>query len=50
MLAEGRQKTIGYVKVQGVPNEEMIRPFGEADLVADRGRKARQSPPRGGAA
>ncbi len=33
LRAEGG--TIDYVKVQGVPNTEVIRLFGEADLVAD---------------
>ncbi|WP_156367081.1 glycosyltransferase [Bosea thiooxidans] len=31
----GEGHAIEYVKVQGVPNEEVIRLFGEADLVAD---------------
>ncbi len=33
LRAEGH--AIEYVKVQGVPNDEVIRRFGEADLVAD---------------
>lgn len=33
LRAEGH--AIDYVKVQGVPNSEVIRLFGEADLVAD---------------
>jgi hypothetical protein len=31
----GQGHAIDYVKVQGVPNSEVIRLFGEADLVAD---------------
>ncbi len=32
---QGEGHAIDYVKVQGVPNHEVIRLFGEADLVAD---------------